>query len=342
MALEVIKLYISLLSTFFTLSDPSIPSKAKSGEESVPGFVPPGTTVLAACHFAEKLVDDVNEGIGELMNVDIGSEAGNGLKNMLDSLKWRMQEVISALWARGTSPQELVMEELMVDSKNLHFLEDWQPIPNQKGTTRYLDTLQSFQLRVLASSHKIALRADVKDRERDALPSNHRKKIKESFVESLCFLFDGILNGAMATPQLDNRRPSRVSASRVLTVRDIVYPSHPFVDLTDEQETRLLVTLAKFHQLKESTLPSLLNTASKTLDADLSDDRETLLQVIDNMDQLVFEEFVKKRSRGLVDVMENGILRGGVDWLNAGKPTGESRGASEASSNRGIPHGKSE
>jgi len=45
----------------------------------------------------------------------------------------------------------------------------------------------------------------------------------------------------------------------------------------------------------------------------------------------VFEEFIKKRSRGLVDVMENGILRGGVDWLNAGKPTGESRGTSEAS-----------
>ena len=98
MALEVVKLYISLLSTFFTLSDPSIPSK---GGEEVPAFVPPGTTVLAACHFSEKLVDDVNEGIAELMGVDIGSEAGNGVRNMLDSLKWRMQEVISALWARG-------------------------------------------------------------------------------------------------------------------------------------------------------------------------------------------------------------------------------------------------
>jgi hypothetical protein len=49
------------------------------------------------------------------------------------------------------------------------------------------------------------------------------------------------------------------------------------------------------------------------------------------MDQLVFEEFIKKRSKGLVDIMENGILRGGVDWLNAGKPTGESRGTSERS-----------
>jgi len=52
------------------------------------------------------------------------------------------------------------------------------------------------------------------------------------------------------------------------------------------------------------------------------------------MDQLVFEEFIKKRSRGLVDVMENGILRGGVDWLNAGKPTGESRARRERSEYR--------
>jgi hypothetical protein len=112
---------------------------------------------------------------------------------------------------------------LMVDSKNLHFLEDWQPIPNQKGTTRYLELMNAFQLRILTSSRKIGTKIEKeREREREILPSNHRKRIKESFVESLCFLFDGILNGAMATPQLNNRRPSRVSASRVLTVRDIV------------------------------------------------------------------------------------------------------------------------
>jgi hypothetical protein len=117
---------------------------------------------------------------------------------------------------------------LMVDSKNLHFLEDWQPIPNQKGTTRYLELMNSFQLRILSSSRKIGTKVEKeREREREILPSNHRKRIKESFVESLCFLFDGILNGAMASPLPNNRRPSRVSASRVLTVKDIVCRSLP-------------------------------------------------------------------------------------------------------------------
>ena len=118
---------------------------------------------------------------------------------------------------------------LMVDSKNLHFLEDWQSIPNQKGTTRYLELMNAFQLRILTSSRKIGTKVEKeREREREVLPTNHRKRIKESFVESLCFLFDGILNGAMASPLPNNRRPSRVSASRVLTVKDIVRPS-PFV-----------------------------------------------------------------------------------------------------------------
>ena len=116
----------------------------------------------------------------------------------------------------------------MVDSKNLHFLEDWQSIPNKKGTTRNLELMNAFQLRILTSSRTIGAKIEKeREREREVLPTNHRKRIKESFVESLCFLFDGILSGAMASPLPNNRRPSRVSASRVLTVKDIVRLSLP-------------------------------------------------------------------------------------------------------------------
>jgi exocyst complex component 2 len=86
---------------------------------------------------------------------------------------------------------------------------------------------------------------------------------------------------------------------------------------------RLLLTLCKFHQLKEITLPTILSSTSKSLDTDLSHDRDTLVEVVDNMDQLVFEDYIKRRSRVLVETMEGGILRGGVDWAGSGKPTGE-------------------
>jgi exocyst complex component 2 len=69
----------------------------------IPPFVPPGTTVLTACHFAERLVEDLMDTAGDLMVVDVGSEAVSGLKNTLDSLRWRLEEVIASLWTRGKS-----------------------------------------------------------------------------------------------------------------------------------------------------------------------------------------------------------------------------------------------
>lgn len=85
-----------------------------------------------------------------------------------------------------------------------------------------------------------------------------------------------------------------------------------------------MITLGKFHQLKETALPSLLSTASRTLEVDMARDRETLVEVVDNMDQIVFEEFIKRHSAKLVTILQEGILHGGIDWLNTGKPTGAS------------------
>lgn len=101
--MEIVQLYITHLSTFFSLSDPSLDVPQKQGDEArpLPGFIPPGTTVLTACHFGEKLVEEVYEGITDLMGVDIGGESGTGLKGMLQALRNRFQVTISACWARG-------------------------------------------------------------------------------------------------------------------------------------------------------------------------------------------------------------------------------------------------
>lgn len=105
MASEIIKAYSSSISQFFSLSDVSVASAShRDGEPApLPAFVPVGTTVLTACFFAERLVDEVAECASELSGIDIGSDAVNGLKSMLDSLRWRLVEAISACWIEGMS-----------------------------------------------------------------------------------------------------------------------------------------------------------------------------------------------------------------------------------------------
>jgi exocyst complex component 2 len=104
MALDIIKTYSGILSQYFTLSDFALAeasSKKDGGEVEAPPFVPPGTTVLAACFYAEKIVEEVSDCAVDLGAVDISSEAGTALKGLLDSLRWRFEEVIAATWARG-------------------------------------------------------------------------------------------------------------------------------------------------------------------------------------------------------------------------------------------------
>ena len=110
MAMEIVELYISHLSNFFGLSDPSLDAPKRQDEEAkpLPTFVPLGTTVLTACHFGEKLVEEVYDGITDLMGVDVGGESGSGLKSMLHALRSRFQGIISTSWARGESLSDLI------------------------------------------------------------------------------------------------------------------------------------------------------------------------------------------------------------------------------------------
>lgn len=88
------------------------------------------------------------------------------------------------------------------------------------------------------------------------------------------------------------------------------------------KDTRLLITLAKFDQLKSTSLPSMVSRIGKLLDLDVTKDQGLLMEVVENMDQMVFEDYVKRRSQALVQVIQDGVLNGGIDWLDSPKPTG--------------------
>jgi exocyst complex component 2 len=86
--------------------------------------------------------------------------------------------------------------------------------------------MDNFQTRVVTSAKKVATRVG----EKEPLPGNLKRRIKEDFVDTLCFLFDGVLNSAMGTPEISKRRPSRitrVSSSRMVTLKDIVSALDP-------------------------------------------------------------------------------------------------------------------
>lgn len=97
MATDIVKTYISLLSEFFDLSDMAVANK----EVSEPKFIPSGTNSLTTNYYLLKILQEINECIGDLGASDISSEAGAGLKELIDSVRWKFEDVLAFTWIRG-------------------------------------------------------------------------------------------------------------------------------------------------------------------------------------------------------------------------------------------------
>lgn len=99
MAVEIVKLYISLLSEFFVLSDMAV---MRSSENVVtPPLLPGDSNVLTTAHYLMKLIGEIVDTTGEVTNLDIGNEISTGLKNLLESARWKFEDVLIHAWGRG-------------------------------------------------------------------------------------------------------------------------------------------------------------------------------------------------------------------------------------------------
>lgn len=101
MALEIINLYISLLSSFFTLSDMAVTSSSSSG--AIPPFVPPNSNSLTTGLFTNRILQELFDCVGEIGGNEISKEAGSGLKGLVDNTRWRFEEALCETWAKGTA-----------------------------------------------------------------------------------------------------------------------------------------------------------------------------------------------------------------------------------------------
>ena len=100
MALDVVKLYLSLISEFFILSDITVMTSLKS---KVPPLLPTRSHSMSTAYYLLKMLSDIQETVNELNLMEISNEASTSLKNFLESVRWRFEDVLVAAWLRGKS-----------------------------------------------------------------------------------------------------------------------------------------------------------------------------------------------------------------------------------------------
>jgi exocyst complex component 2 len=119
MTLDIITLYITLISQFFTLSSsthsPSVPLHPSEDQDPIiplPPFVPVDSNTATMGLWLVKTLNELTECVTEMGTLELPEEASGGLKEMVASTRWRFEEAVCAAWVRGTLHPTLFMADI--------------------------------------------------------------------------------------------------------------------------------------------------------------------------------------------------------------------------------------
>jgi hypothetical protein len=164
------------------------------------------------------------------------------------------------------------------------------------------------------------------------VPPHYVTKVKNTFFDALYFLLDG-----MVRLSFQDYEPLQDP----MKTKMLVYLGGGNVPLPDLHriETRTLLTISNFGHLKSDALPAMLRTFETTFGVVTDEDRRTLAEVEDQLDKILFDDFIRRKAVVLQRTIQRGITSG-IDWYRAGKPTGApspARPGTEHRLTRAIP-----
>ncbi len=97
----MVKLYISLISEFFNLSDVAVMASGSTSNNSLPRYIPATSTSLSAAHYLQKILVELQECTSDVNILDISNDIASSLRNMIDSVKWRFDDILINTWLQG-------------------------------------------------------------------------------------------------------------------------------------------------------------------------------------------------------------------------------------------------
>lgn len=77
-------------------------------------------------------------------------------------------------------------------------------------------------------------------------------------------------------------------------------------------------------------LPSFMTKFENMYGISTAADRETLDEVVEQLDKILFDDFVKRKAEALLEISQKGLVQSGTAWVNGPKPTGEGCGPRSA------------
>ncbi|KAI0777231.1 exocyst complex component Sec5-domain-containing protein [Trametes elegans] len=305
MALDIIKLYVSLLSEFFLFSDMAVMSP---GRNTTPPLFPKSCNSLTTAYHLMKLLGEVQDSVNDITGIEISSEATSSLKNLLESARWKFADILVNAWLR--------------DANIFYYVETWVGSTVDPYTTVYLSQMRIFQKQITTCAFKIAGGVDLSSSVSSSRPTRQNPlaaefvaKITKAFMDSLYAFLDGMVHLA------SDESPTVNAASSVPSSTTTVSGTNPLeLVKIEDADTRILLVVSNFGHLMRVLIPSMITELETAFNTSLADDRMTLMTVVQELDKTLFESYFKPKSAALTAIVRNGVLDPEMDWYETPQP----------------------
>ncbi|TFK20519.1 hypothetical protein FA15DRAFT_673418 [Coprinopsis marcescibilis] len=307
MALDIVKLYISLISQFFNLSDMAVMSSSSGFNNTPPSHLPTNSHSLSNSYYLLKILSEIQDTVTEINSMEISNEVSSLLKSLLESARWRAEDILINSWLR--------------DAATFYHVESWANSSSVPHSTHYLSQIEMFQRHLTTAAYKLAGGVEPTSgptsrlAKQQAIPQSFVTKITKAFLDSLYAVLDGlVLLASDESPIVTGKMPS-------LDTSAIKRPtSLSVLDVTDSN-TRMLIVVSNFGHMANSFIPNMLNQLEGAFNISLLEDRQTLNTVIKELDKTLFETYISPKSKAVKNALRSGILDPQMDWYETPQPT---------------------
>ncbi|KAH9835275.1 exocyst complex component Sec5-domain-containing protein [Rhodofomes roseus] len=310
MALDIVKLYISLLSEVFMFSDSRVSSPPNTVAEATPPLLPRDSNSLTTAHQLMRVIGEIQDSVNDVNGMDIANEASSSLKGLLESARWKFEDIVIHGWLR--------------DANIFYHLEEWIGSIADPFTTLYLSKLRAFQKEMSACTFKIAGGVDLSSSaatsssrlvKRKAVAPEFTSKITKAFLDSLFAVLDGLVHLASDESPPGAALPTAVSEVTGAT------KANP-LELVNIQDTdnRILLVVSNIDHLKRILIPNMATELGNSLGVSMEEDKRTLMSVVQELDKTLFQSYVKPKSGALMGMVRNGVLDPQMDWYETPQP----------------------
>lgn len=300
MALDIVKLYISLISQFFNLSDMAVMSSSKGS--AAPSSLPSNSHSISTAHYLQKVLNEVQDTVNEINGMDISNEVGSLLKSLLQSARWRAVDILIGEWSRDTAV--------------FYHMEQWKSSPSVPHATQYLSQIELFQRHLATAAFKLAGGVDTTAAGRPSKQFEIHKdfvaKIKKAFLDTLYTHLDGLLllasdESPVVTGKLPPSGQPTITGPTALDV----------IDVTDSN-ARILIVISNLGHMATTFIPGMLDQLEAALNVSLREDRQTINTVIKELDRRLFASYVDPKSEAVKSSLRRGMSD--VDWSQLPQP----------------------